>query len=94
MATTIDKAGRLVIPKSIRDEARLQPGMPLDVTFRDGRVEIEPSQVEIRLERKGRILVAVAPEAPPLTSEQVREVIEEGRRQRDEDALGQQANRS
>ncbi len=42
MKTTIDAAGRLVIPKKIREEAGLKPGTALDVRVRDGVIEIEP----------------------------------------------------
>lgn len=59
MKTTIDDAGRLVIPKEIRREARLAPGMPLDVRWRDGRIEIEPAPAPVRLQRRGHLLVAV-----------------------------------
>lgn len=59
MKTTIDPAGRLVIPKQIRQEAGLQPGMPLDVRWRAGRIEIEPAPLPVKLVRKGRLLVAV-----------------------------------
>lgn len=59
MKTTIDHAGRLVIPKEIRREARLVPGAPLEVRWRDGRIEIEPAPAPVRLERRGRLLVAV-----------------------------------
>ena len=59
MKTTIDNAGRLVIPKEIRREARLAPGMPLDVRWRDGRIEIEPAPAPVRLQRRGHLLVAV-----------------------------------
>ena len=59
MKTTIDGAGRLVIPKEIRREARLAPGMPLDVRWRDGRIEIEPAPAPVRLQRRGHLLVAV-----------------------------------
>ena len=74
MNTTMDAAGRLVIPKEIRRRAGLRPGMPLDVRVRDGRVEIEPSALPVRLVRRGRLLVAV-PEAEcsPLTAETVEE---------------------
>jgi AbrB family looped-hinge helix DNA binding protein len=41
MKTTIDKAGRLVIPKRLRDRAGFQPGAKLDVRFNeDGALEI------------------------------------------------------
>jgi AbrB family looped-hinge helix DNA binding protein len=60
MITTIDPAGRLVIPKEIRREAGLEPGTPLDVRWRDGVIEIEPRPLAVTLQRKGRMLVATA----------------------------------
>lgn len=57
--TTIDSAGRLVIPKEIRRKAGLEPGVPLDVRWADGRIEIEPATMPMRLVRRGRLLVAV-----------------------------------
>ena len=72
MKTTMDGAGRLVIPKEIRREARLAPGAPLEVRWRDGRVEIEPAPAPVRLQRRGRLLVAVPKEKlPPLAAETV-----------------------
>ena len=69
MKTTIDADGRLVIPKEIRRQAGLRPGMPLEVRWHDGRIEIEPATLPVRLVRKGRLLVAV-PETDiePLTA--------------------------
>ena len=58
MITTMDQAGRLVIPSEIRREAALQPGTPLEVRCRDGVIEIEPQPLAVKLERKGRLLVA------------------------------------
>jgi AbrB family looped-hinge helix DNA binding protein len=58
MTTTIDAAGRLVIPAEIRREAALEPGTPLDVRWRDGVIEIEPKPLAVSLERRGRLLVA------------------------------------
>ena len=59
MKTTMDPAGRLVIPKDIRREAGLKPGMPLDIRVREGRIEIEPEPLPVRLVRKGKLLIAV-----------------------------------
>jgi AbrB family looped-hinge helix DNA binding protein len=58
MITTIDQAGRLVIPSEIRREAALEPGVPLEVRWHDGRIEIEPQALPVKLEREGRLLVA------------------------------------
>ena len=58
MITTIDAAGRLVIPGPIRREAALEPGTPLEVRWRDGIIEIEPQPLPVRLETRGRLLVA------------------------------------
>jgi len=67
MVTTMDKAGRLVIPSEIRREAALEPGTPLEVRWRDGVLEIEPQPLSVRIVRKGRLLVAKpARKVPPL----------------------------
>lgn len=72
--STIDSAGRLVLPREIRDEARIEPGMPLRIVCRDGRVEIEPAPREVRVVRKGRMRVAVpVEEGDALRSDAVRE---------------------
>lgn len=59
MVTTIDPAGRLVIPVDVRREAAIEPGTPLDVRWRDGVIEIEPRPLAVSLARRGRLLVAI-----------------------------------
>ena len=54
----MDAAGRLVIPREIRREAALEPGVPLEVRWRDGVIELEPRPLAVSLERRGRLLVA------------------------------------
>lgn len=83
MKTTIDAAGRVVIPKEIRRRARLGAGAEVDVRWRDGLIELEPSSQVIRLVRDGPLLVAVAEgDAESLTPEQVEEIREALRRER------------
>lgn len=65
MNTTIDSAGRLVIPKDIRREAGLRPGMSVEVRWRAGRIEIEPLPLPVKLVRRGKLLVAVPVGAAP-----------------------------
>jgi AbrB family looped-hinge helix DNA binding protein len=78
MRTTIDSAGRVVLPKAVREQAQLKPGMPLEVRFREGCIEIEPAPLEIDLKKRGRLLVAIPREA---ATSMTREVVEESRRQ-------------
>ena len=59
MKTTIDNAGRLVIPKEIRTQAGLTPGTVLDIRWHDGCIEIEPAPLPVEFVRKGRLLVAI-----------------------------------
>lgn len=83
MKSTIDKAGRLVIPQQIRREAGLRSGMVLDIRWRDGRIEIEPAWLPVTLVCEGPFLVAVPGAGmPPLTAgivEQTRAAIYEER---------------
>ena len=58
MRTTIDKAGRVVIPAAIREKAGLIPGSELEVTADDVGVRLERIARGPRLVRVGRRLVA------------------------------------
>lgn len=81
MRSTIDRAGRLVIPKAVRDAAGLEAGGEVDVTFRDGRIEIEPATLPMRLvERKGGALIEAERELPTLSADEVRDTLERTRR--------------
>jgi AbrB family looped-hinge helix DNA binding protein len=81
MKTTIDGAGRVVIPKPMRDEAGLRPGTELEVEFRDGRIEIAPATVPMRVvRRQGPAFIEPGSEMPPLTAAEVRDVLERVRR--------------
>lgn len=84
MVTTMDAAGRLVIPSDIRREASLEAGVPLEIRWRDGVIEIEPRPLDVRLERRGRLLVAVpAKKTPRLRAaavERTRRTLTESRR--------------
>lgn len=88
MRSTMDSAGRLVIPRQVRRQAGWAPGVPLDVRWRDGRVEIEPAPVAVRLERRGHLLVAV-PREPisPLTATEVERTRDALQQQRDATVL-------
>jgi AbrB family looped-hinge helix DNA binding protein len=81
MQTTIDSAGRIVVPKALRDALGVKAGQELELEVRDGRLEIEVTPTPMRLEGRGKRVVAVPAEAlPPLTAEQVRATLEQTRR--------------
>jgi len=72
METTMDSAGRVVIPKEVRRQASVQPGVPLEARYEDGKIVLEPKPMPVHLVRRGRFTVAVPAEsAESLTSEVV-----------------------
>ena len=81
MKTTIDAAGRIVVPKPLREALGLRPGQPLDIRVGNGRLEIEIAATPMRLKKGGKDVVAVPDaELPTLTAEQVRDTLERVRR--------------
>jgi AbrB family looped-hinge helix DNA binding protein len=81
MRVALDSAGRIVVPKALRQALGLKPGQALEIRAGDGRLEIEIAPTAMRLKKRGKSVVAV-PEAalPALTAEQVRETLERVRR--------------
>ena len=74
MKATIDAAGRIVVPKTLRQALGLKPGQPLEIRAGDGRLEIEIASTPMRLQKRGKGIVAVPDtELPALTADLVRE---------------------
>jgi AbrB family looped-hinge helix DNA binding protein len=83
MNIPIDAAGRLVIPKALRDAAGIVPGGTVEVRVRDGRIELEAPSADVRVERRGRVSVAIPDEATPaLNTKDVQELLEALRSER------------
>lgn len=82
MRTTIDGAGRIVVPKAMRVSMGLTAGREIDVVFTDGRIEIELAPIEVDLEVEGGPprLVARHENHPPLSDAEIRDVLESTRR--------------
>ncbi|MEO6122566.1 MAG: AbrB/MazE/SpoVT family DNA-binding domain-containing protein [Ilumatobacteraceae bacterium] len=81
LSTSIDNAGRLVIPKALRDELSIGAGDRLTVRVRDGRLEIEPAIVAAHVEVVDGLPVIVHDvDIPPMTADEVRLVLESIRR--------------
>ena len=62
MEATIDKAGRLVIPKELRDRVGIRPGV-VEVRAEGSGLRVEPIASE-RLVERGNRLVVPASDAP------------------------------
>jgi len=81
MKTTIDSAGRIVVPKALRQALNLRPGQMLEIRAGDGRLEIEVTATPMSLKKKGKTVVAIPEvELPTLTADTVRETLEQIRR--------------
>lgn len=81
MKTTIDNAGRIVVPKQAREELGLAPGTELELRVVDRRIEIEVPATPMRLEERDHGVVAVTDRTMPiLTTDMVRDTLEHVRR--------------
>lgn len=81
MRTTIDRLGRVVVPKPIRDRLQLRGGEALEVEEREGVIELRlaPTAVDIVATREGPVAKPLE-SLPPLTDEVVRDTLERVRR--------------
>lgn len=82
---TIDKAGRVVIPKPVRMRLGLKAGSKVKLTENAGTVTLQPVEQRPSIRRRGRFLVHVGT-APP--SFDVVSAIDEMREERMHRILG------
>ncbi|MGH2992606.1 MAG: AbrB/MazE/SpoVT family DNA-binding domain-containing protein [Solirubrobacterales bacterium] len=79
MTATIDKAGRLVIPKAIRQRLSLRAGDQVEIEEVDGRIEItHPRHNAPLVETEGGLLTMES--GPGIGPDEVREWLEGTRR--------------
>lgn len=81
MKTTIDAAGRVVIPKALRERLGLGGGREVDIEEHDGVVEIRTASRAVVVTRKdGRPVLTVDGDVPTLTDEETRDLLDQTRR--------------
>jgi AbrB family looped-hinge helix DNA binding protein len=86
---TLDKAGRIVLPKPVRDELQLQPGDTLELETYGEKITLTPARASGRLRKKDGVWVFRCEE--PLTEEIVERTAREIRRERDERIWGKRS---
>jgi len=70
MRTTIDKAGRVVVPKELRDALGITPG-EVELTIQGTRIVLEQPTSRLR-EEDGHLLLPLG--GPALTDDQIRDL--------------------
>lgn len=77
MRTTMDAAGRVVIPKALREAIGLGDGGEVDIELTDGALIVTPPTVSKRVvDRNGRATIVPDEDVPPLTDDVVRDVLD------------------
>ncbi len=77
----IDQAGRVVLPKAVRQELAIKPGELLRVSVRDSAVTLTPNKEITGFVRKGKALVFSTAGEAALSAGTVEELL---KRERDE----------
>jgi AbrB family looped-hinge helix DNA binding protein len=84
---TLDRAGRIVLPKSLRDELQLSPGDTLDVTIQGEEVTLRPRRSSTPMQKKRGIWVFST--GKPMAYDETAEAICQVRAQRDRHNAGE-----
>jgi bifunctional DNA-binding transcriptional regulator/antitoxin component of YhaV-PrlF toxin-antitoxin module len=81
MRVAIDGVGRLVIPKTLREELGVDGPTDLELTAADGRLELTVADVPARVEERGGFSVIVTDRPmEPMSVADARAAIERVRR--------------
>lgn len=83
---TIDKAGRVVIPKRLRDKLHLAAGDAFQLESAGDEIVLRPVRQELSLRKEHGIWVAYG--GPPLSAEMTDSVLQSIRDERDAQNLG------
>ena len=83
---TLDPAGRVVLPKTLRDDLHLSPGDTLDVTVKGDEVTLRPRRAATPLHKERGVWVLRT--GKPLTTGEAQETLRNIREQRDHQNAG------
>jgi AbrB family looped-hinge helix DNA binding protein len=77
---TLDKAGRVVLPKNLRDELHLSPGDTLELTVEGDQMTLRPQRATSPLQKERGVWVFHSGEK--LSAAETREAVRKIREQR------------
>ena len=83
---TIDKAGRVVLPKPVRDSLQISPGDSLELESSEDQIILRPARGQGRIYKKQGMWVFDS--GQPLTADVVTQTIRRVRAERDRHNLG------
>ena len=88
MRVTLDNAGRISIPKLVRNRLQLKAGDKLELKHSDGNILLQPVRRQAKMRRKHGIWV-VCRSGEPLSAIAAYKAIQQIRRERDAQKLGE-----
>ena len=83
---TLDRAGRVVLPKTLRDELQLSPGDTLDLSVKGDEVSLRPRRGATPLQKERGVWVFRSGE--PLTASETNETLRNIRAERQRQNAG------
>ncbi len=83
---TVDKLGRIVLPKPVREKLQLAAGDRLEMESTEDRITLRPLRGTAQLRKKRGVWVFHSGE--PLAASTVQETMDQIRHERDEQNLG------
>jgi AbrB family looped-hinge helix DNA binding protein len=89
---TVDKAGRVVLPKPVRDALRLSAGDSLELESSEDHIVLRPVRGQARMSKRMGIWVIDVGE--PVSAAAVNRVMSDIRREREEAIMGPQLRRT
>jgi AbrB family looped-hinge helix DNA binding protein len=85
---TIDKAGRVVLPKPVRDALQISPGDSLELESSEDHIVLRPAPSQGRVYKKQGMWVFDSGSDVPLSAEVVNKAMRRVRAGRDRRVLG------
>jgi AbrB family looped-hinge helix DNA binding protein len=85
---TIDTAGRVVLPKPVRDALQISPGDSLELESSEDHIILRPARGKGRMYKKQGMWVFDSNSGVPLSAETVTRTIRRVRAERDRHVLG------